>query len=321
MKAVNRDKPDQWKADIIRSVDMYNKWFIRFAPKAYREMRAQTTQDVKEMLTATDNLKEIDAELLKGTPTVLPTLRMATSPPLAVDRLVGLSGVSANLVKVMEKKGKLPSRMLQSDLNRDLMKISKTIRRMIDPDIFVWLENGNSPSRQDVYRAATIVADRLCGAIANPVIRNAQEKRQLSTIGKWLKRHGYTKILAGKGTKYNEMKPGTYSFRLNVPVEQNSADKSINIPVDAVVMPKNAKAGNLPFLIEAKSAGDFTNVNKRRKEEATKMNQLRRTYGRNVRYILFLCGYFDSGYLGYEAAEGIDWVWEHRTDDLGKFGL
>ncbi len=86
-------------------------------------------------------------------------------------------------------------------------------------------------------------------------------------------------------------------------------------------MPKNEKAGNLPFLIEAKSAGDFANVNKRRKEEATKMNQLRRTYGRNVRYILFLCGYFDSGYLGYEAAEGIDWVWEHRVDDLGKFGL
>ncbi|WP_204376562.1 hypothetical protein [Ventosimonas gracilis] len=29
----------------------------------------------------------------------------------------------------------------------------------------------------------------------------------------------------------------------------------------------------------------------------------------------------DSGYLGYEAAEGIDWVWEHRIDDLAKFGL
>jgi len=43
------------------------------------------------------------------------------------------------------------------------------------------------------------------------------------------------------------------------------------------------------------------------------MNQLRRTHGDNVRYILFLCGYFDSGYLGYEAAEGIDWVWEHLT--------
>ena len=86
-------------------------------------------------------------------------------------------------------------------------------------------------------------------------------------------------------------------------------------------MTKTAKAGELPLLIEAKSAGDFTNVNKRRKEEATKMTQLRRTHGQNVRFILFLCGYFDTPYLGYEAAEGIDWVWEHRITDFREFGL
>ena len=73
--------------------------------------------------------------------------------------------------------------------------------------------------------------------------------------------------------------------------------------------------------MEAKSAGDFTNTNKRRKEEAMKIAQLRNTYGTSVRFILFLCGYFHSGYLGYEAAEGIDWVWEHRIDDLALFGV
>jgi len=62
-------------------------------------------------------------------------------------------------------------------------------------------------------------------------------------------------------------------------------------------------------------------VNKRRKEEAMKISLLKRTYGDKVEYSLFLCGYFDSGYLGYEAAEGIDWVWEHRIDDLAGFGL
>jgi len=30
----------------------------------------------------------------------------------------------------------------------------------------------------------------------------------------------------------------------------------------------------------------------------------------------FLCGYFEPGYLGYEASEGIDWIWEHRINDL-----
>lgn len=319
--AVNRDKPDRWKKDIANSVDMYNNWFMQFAPEAYRETRVQTTKDVKATLQATNNLTDVGAKLLKANPSVLPSLRMSTCPPFAVDRLIGLAGVSGNLVKVMEKDNRLPPRMSHLDLGRDLEKIGDIIERMADPDIFVWLERGDNPTEQELYRAATIVADRLCGAVANPIIRNAQEKRQLAAIGEWLTNLGYRNLPAGEGTKYDEMPPGTFSFRLIVPVEQEGTSKTINIPVDAVVMPKTAIEGELPLLIEAKSAGDFTNVNKRRKEEATKMNQLRRTYGQNVRFILFLCGYFDSGYLGYEAAEGIDWVWEHRIDDFEEFGL
>ena len=99
-----------------------------------------------------------------------------------------------------------------------------------------------------------------------------------------------------------------------------SKDK-INIPVDVVILPHSANDGDFPILIEAKSAGDFTNVNKRRKEEAVKMQQLKNTYGIMVSYNLFLCGYFDSGYLGYEAAEGIDWIWEHRISDIKQLGI
>lgn len=317
--AVNRDKSDRWKQDIAQSVDMYNDWFLRFAPKAYRKVRVKTTKDVRKTLKAKNNLTHVGVALLKTNPVILPTLRMTTCPPLAVDRLIGLAGVSKNLVNVMEKKGELPQRMGRRELNRDLERIANTIEKMVDPDIFVWLRRDNGPCEQELYRAATIVADRLCGAVANPIIRNAQEQRQLAAISNWLERNGYT--TADRGTKYDEMEPGTFSFRLNVPVKQEGTDKPVNIPVDAVVMPKNTNTGKLPLLIEAKSAGDFTNVNKRRKEEATKMNQLRGTYGEDVRFILFLCGYFDSGYLGYEAAERIDWVWEHRIDDLSKFRL
>ena len=83
-----------------------------------------------------------------------------------------------------------------------------------------------------------------------------------------------------------------------------------------VVKPVNSVAYDLPVLIECKSAGDYTNTNKRQKEEAQKMNQLRGTYGNNLRYILFLCGYFDTPFQGYVASEGIDWVWEHRINDF-----
>jgi type II restriction enzyme len=161
----------------------------------------------------------------------------------------------------------------------------------------------------------------LCGAVADPIIRNAQEQRQLAAIKQWLDGRGYILVEAGNRLMFDQMKPGTFTFRLNLPVQQEGRNRTINIPVDAVVMPHQSTPGDLPLLIEAKSAGDFTNTNKRRKEEATKMAQLRSTYGLDIHYILFLCGYFDSGYLGYEAAEGIDWVWEHRIDDLAEFGL
>jgi len=56
---VNRDKPDRWKSDISRSVDMYNDWFMHFAPEAYRTVRVQTTKDVEKALRATNNLANI----------------------------------------------------------------------------------------------------------------------------------------------------------------------------------------------------------------------------------------------------------------------
>lgn len=36
---INRDKPDLWKKDILQSVDLYNGWFMEFAPKAFRDTR------------------------------------------------------------------------------------------------------------------------------------------------------------------------------------------------------------------------------------------------------------------------------------------
>lgn len=320
--AVNRDKPDRWKADIAQSVDMYNDWFMRFAPKAFRDTRVQTTEDVKNTLQITNNLINIRPEILQRNPGVLPTLRMCTCPPLARDRLIGLAGVLRSMVERMERENKLPVRLTEVELGHELQKIGSLIEKLADRDIFTWLDSGGLPTESEVHRAATIIADRLCGARANPIIRNAQEARQLEQIGEWLDARGYRYLPPGNRARFNEIPPGTYGFRLNVPVEQDDdREETVNVSVDAVIMREKAKQGDLPLLVEAKSAGDFTNVNKRRKEEAKKMEQLRRTFGGKVEYVLFLCGYFDSGYLGYEAAEGIDWVWEHRIDDLAEFGV
>lgn len=66
--AVNRDKPDNWKSDIIASVDMYNKWFMEFAPKTFREAREQTAKDVEDALQKTSNMSDIQLRKYPGNP-------------------------------------------------------------------------------------------------------------------------------------------------------------------------------------------------------------------------------------------------------------
>ncbi len=316
---VNANRPDRWKMDIVQSVDFYSNWFLRFAPQAFRETRIETTERVLTTFRQTRNLIDITPGVLRANPMAVETLRMTTAPPLARDRLIGLAGVSPNLIRSVELRQRIPGRMDEQHLWIELQKISAVFQKLADVDILPWLENGNEPSETEVYRAATIVADRLCGAVANPIIRNAQERRQLSATGAWLDKRGYRVIDPGSQFALSDFPPGRYGFRVNAPVKHGT--RHVNVPIDAVVMPFHAQPGELPVLIEAKSAGDFTNTNKRRKEEAAKNAQLRGTYGDAVNYVLFLCGYFDTGYLGYDAAEGIDWVWEHRIDDLAELGL
>lgn len=316
--SVNIGRPHLWAQDVDQSVDMYNQWFLDFAPQAFLQTRVTATKIVEESLKATNYLRNISPGVFHAFPGILSTLRMSTCPPIAVDRLIGLSGVTTSLVKGMENDQRLPLRMDRHKLDQELTKIGLIIERMADPEIFIWLKNGQEPTEREVHRAASIIADRLCAAQANPIIRNEQEKRQLLKIKAWLESKGYEEIPPNERVNFRSMRNGTFSFRLNVVV---GSSNPVNIPVDAVIMPLTAQPGEFPLLIEAKSAGDFTNTNKRRKEEAIKMSQLRSTYGDDIKFILFLCGYFGIGYLEYEADEGIDWVWEHRIDDLRGFGL
>ena len=318
MAFINADKPQLWKEDVERSIDFYNDWFIRFAPETFRTQRERTSGQVVSALEVSDYLRQLTPDLLIQHPSILPVLRMATAPPLARDRLVGLAHASKTLVQAMEgndeEAGRIPPRMAKQKLADELGRICDLLMELADRDLFTWLESGSEPTRPAIERASVVVADRLCGAASDPIIRNAQERRQLDSLKKWLTRRKYRFIPVERVTSFNTMAPGTFTFRLNVPVGEG--ENSYNIPVDCAIQPRWATEGDMPLLIEAKSAGDHTNTNKRRKEEAQKIRQLRERYGKDVRFLLLLCGYFGPDYLGYEAAEGIDWVWEHRLGDM-----
>jgi hypothetical protein len=150
----------------------------------------------------------------------------------------------------------------------------------------------------------------------DPFINIALEKKQLAALKRWLLRHGYKQIASNEASNIDAMPHGTFTFRYNLSSGKKKA--SVNIPLDCVVKPILFKSKrDQPIVIETKTSGNVTSAIRRRKKDAQKFAQLKELFGENVKFILLLCGNFDTFYLGYPAAEGIDWVWEHRLDDLG----
>lgn len=320
---INADKPNRWNDDTRESVLMYNSWFLNFAPVTYQTARDECLASVDELFIHSDNLKGLTPSVLVDNPSMITTLRMLCAPPIARERLTGLAGVPKSRVEAMEE-GRIPGRgrrQQQKFIDEELPRLIAIIDQLLDRQLLNWLGYTQDPFKMDLFVAKSVVADRLCGAMSDPIIRNAQESRQLDVISNYLDPKGYQRIDDSTIGAF-DMPRGTYAFHKKVSMYKNATDDSngyVNTPVDVVIMPID-QAISEPVLVECKSAGDFTNTNKRRKEEDTKVTQLRATYG-DVTLYLFLCGYFDSTYLGYEAANHMDWIWEHRVEDFQEIGI
>ena len=318
---INADKPFLWNDDTKKSVVQYNEWFMDFAPQAFQDARGSCMEQVDDLFAESENLASLTPRLLEQNPNVISTLRMLCAPPIAVDRLAGLSNVSNSKIKAMER-GSLPSRGKKEFVLSDIPSLLRVIERLMDRQLVSWLDNGCRPTEMDLLVAKSVISDRLCGSASNPVIRNEQEARQLRVIASYLDAKGYSRFDDPSIGAF-DMPHGTYAYHKSVCMFKNARDDSdgwVNTPVDVVIMP-NDDSIDRPLLVECKSAGDFTNTNKRRKEEDTKVTQLRATYGNDIILYLFLCGYFDATYLGYEAANHMDWIWEHRVEDFEVVGV
>lgn len=307
---LNADKPERWPDDVASSVRLFDEWYLSHAPKTFREERRRATEAVQAAFAATSDFLKLTPEVLEEFPAVVEVLRMATTPPLARDRLIGLAGVGKNLVECLEE-GALPRKMKgKQALTESLTRICAVVEPLLDLEVFPWRSERRRPTRNQRDLAAFVVADRLCSSLSNPIIRNAHQARQRTILTRLLAKAKYVEEAHSPEFPISFMKPGTFAFGMNVP-----SNMAI-VAVDLVVQPKHPTGNRIPIMIELKAAGDFTNVNKRRKEEADKFRNLKAKYGEDLKLILFLCGYFDRNYLQYEADAGIDWVWEHRPDDL-----
>ncbi|MHB8843194.1 MAG: XamI family restriction endonuclease [Nitrospirota bacterium] len=140
------------------------------------------------------------------------------------------------------------------------------------------------------------------------------KKKQFASLKRWFLRRGYKEMASDEVSNLDAMPPGTFSS----PHTPSAANKQtlVKTSLDCLVMPIRTSKRVKPLVIEIKSSGNATTSLIWRRKEVEKFEKLKERYGNNVEFILLFCGLFDPGYLGFVAAEGIDWVWEHRLNDL-----
>lgn len=240
-KEANIRQTHLWKSDSWKSVEYYNNWFLSYAPNAFQSARDGVIQKVNSVFKHTKDLTSLTVDSILANPTMMEVLRMVTAPPLAQDRLSGLSYARKSILKSLEQ-GKTP-RDIEAT-KADIGKMLCIIERMIDNDLFPWLK-GSSITPQQRNRSASIIADRLTGVLSDPIIRNAQEKRQFDSLTTYLNSKDY--IIVKNVNDLTKMQNMTYSFHVNVPVMIND-NKNVNMPIDVVI--KSPKTGKYPLLVE-----------------------------------------------------------------------
>lgn len=307
----NRDKsPETWQLDIERSVAAYNEWYHAHSPRIWADARGRAVGLAARAMDETGNFRELTPDALQALPCGLAVARAAVSPMMARDRLIGFTGANANLVRSMEVDNSIPPRT--RGVHGQLERLATFLATKLDPGLFPWIEEGREPTAAEREKALLVVGERLTRAFYDPELRNEQECRQKALLRAYLQILGFRESAAAAFA----LPPGTFGMGRNVVGIRDDGARQ-NVPTDCVIRPERP---DLPLVcLEMKSAGDFTNVNKRRKEESDKHAALRRTHGVKIVMLLQLFGYFDRGYLAFEAAAGLDWAWDHRLDDLKPY--
>jgi XamI restriction endonuclease len=301
--------PSKWTPDIAKSVKQYNDWYHRESPKLYAAARGKAVDFAARAMEVTRDFRELTPKSLREQPDILIVARYAVSPPPARERVAGFASVSKGLVDRMEQANALPLR--SSTLDDDLMRLCNFLSPLLDPGIFVWVRKKRKPTAAERDKALLLLGDRLAQALYAPVVRNAQEARQKKLMRTFLKSRGYSEQTTGPTASFPSK---SFGMGRNV-IGQREDKEPQNMPIDCVIRPASG-----PLLcVEMKSAGDFTNVNKRRKEESDKHASLQREHGKKVRLLLQLFGYFNQTYLSFEASAGIDWAWDHRLKDFAPY--
>ena len=139
------------------------------------------------------------------------------------------------------------------------------------------------------------------------------ETQQYGMLTRWLLYRGYKQIASDACGCPKAMPADSFSFCCTSSTGKKKT--SVN-PTYCIVKPADTGKMCPHVIIEAKSSENISSSIRSAKRDARKFATFKEHLEKNVQFILLLCGYFDGYYLGPQAAEGIDWVWQHRLDDL-----
>jgi len=305
---MNAKNPERWEADRVIAKKEIISWLAQAADaKELRISIEKKTRKILEKIVGVNSLKQV---ILDDTGS-LTVLRSLTRRDIGTSQMATFLETTTNNLESVEAGRKTSDHIADS--------AEEILLKELDQSISGWILEGKKPTLEEFNRTLWIASDRILRRSTSTDLRYKHEPRQLEKLEGFLISEGYTSVESSSIKEpRNSMPKGTYAFRVSIQ-GQTSDGLALMQTVDALIKPFSRSDKLLPIFLEAKSMTDEVNPNKRQKEEAQKVESARRrwqTKTERLNFILLLGGTVPRRYLQVEAGSDLDWVWEHRVEDL-----
>lgn len=305
---MNSKSPESWEADRVLAKEEIINWLAEATSTAHSRSIIETK--ITESFALLESSQDLFAAII-AKPSILTALRALTRRDIGTSQIATFLGVGTSMFEAIEREEK-PVKQIAS-------KVEELLRKELDESLAPWILEARKPTDAERTRSVIVAADRILRRSTSTELRYKHEPRQLGKLENFLKRCGYSEV---QGTNITDprrdMKQGTFAFRVNI--DGTTVDGvTLKQNVDTLIMPTSKSGNFLPIFLEAKSMTDEVNPNKRQKEEAQKVDNVRRrwqTSDEKLNFVLLLGGTVPRRYLEVEAGSGLDWIWEHRVQDL-----
>ena len=306
---LNSLRPDKWEHDRVIAREQIIDWLA--TTSSIVSKRSEVLTQVQGALRILESEKSIEGAIQRDA-SVVTVLRALTRRDVGTSQTATFLGVSTTTLENVENRKRNPSHLTKP--------LAELLKRELDPELASWIIEGRDAFNDEMMISRIVATDRIIRRAAATALRYEHEPRQLAKLESYLQSRGFQEVASDTIVNpRTDMPKNSYSFRVNV-VGLTTDGVELRQNVDTLIKPASQSSASLPIFVEAKSMTDEVNPNKRQKEEAQKVDAVRRKWQSShekLNFVLLLGGTVPRRYLEIEAGSGLDWVWEHRVQDLG----